>query len=56
MKIMKARAIICTKKGLMLKTMSWGSEILDAIKNIMPKNLDDVIDGSSADHGVIGKK
>ena len=32
-----------------------GFEIIDAIKNIMPINIDNEIDGTSADSGVIGK-
>ena len=43
------------QKGIDAKDDELGIEILDAIKNIMPINLDDEIDGSSANHGVIGK-
>ena len=43
------------QKGIDAKDDESGVEILDAIKNIMPINLDDEIDGSSANHGVIGK-
>ena len=43
------------QKGIDAKDDELGVEILDAIKNIMPINLDDEIDGSSANHGVIGK-
>ena len=43
------------QKGIHAKDDDLGFKILDAIKNIMPINLDDEIDGSSADHGVIGK-
>ena len=43
------------QKGIDAKDDELGVEILNAIKNIMPINLDDEIDGYSADHGVIGK-
>jgi murein peptide amidase A len=43
------------QKGVDAKEDELGFEIIDAIKNIMPINLNDEIDGSSADHGVIGK-
>ena len=43
------------QKGIDAKDDELGVEILDAIKNIMPINLDDEIDGSSANHGVIEK-
>jgi murein peptide amidase A len=43
------------QKGIDVKDDELGYEILDAIKSIMPINLDDEIDGSSADRGVIGK-
>jgi murein peptide amidase A len=43
------------QKGIDTKDDELGYEILDAVKNIMPINLDDEIDGSSADRGVIGK-
>ncbi len=43
------------QKGVDAKDDELGFKILDAIKNIMPINLDDEIDGSSADQGVIGK-
>lgn len=43
------------QKGIDVKDDELGYEILDAIKNIMPINLNEEIDGSSADCGVIGK-
>jgi murein peptide amidase A len=43
------------QKGINLKDDKVGFEIIDAIKNIMPINMDDEIDGTSAYHGVIGK-
>ena len=43
------------QKGVDVKDDKIGFEIIDAIKNIMPINLNDEIDGTSADHGVIGK-
>ena len=43
------------QKGFDAKDDELGFKILDSIKNIMPINLDNEIDGSSADNGVIGK-
>ena len=43
------------QKGIDAKDDELGFKILDSIKNIMPINLDNEIDGSSADNGVIGK-
>ena len=43
------------QKGVDAKDDALGFEILDAIKHIMPINLNDEIDGSSAVQGVIGK-
>jgi murein peptide amidase A len=43
------------QKGIDAKDDELGYKILDAIKNIMPINLSNEIDGSSADRGVIGK-
>ena len=43
------------QKGIDVKDDKIGFEIIDVIKNIMPINMDDEIDGTSADHGVIGK-
>ena len=43
------------QKGIDAKDDELGYEILDTIKSIMPINLNDEIDGSSADRGVIGK-
>jgi murein peptide amidase A len=43
------------QKGIDVKDDKIGFEIIDAIKNIMPINMDDEIDGTSADQGVIGK-
>jgi murein peptide amidase A len=43
------------QKGINGKDDKIGLDIIDAIKNIMPINLDDEIDGTSADHGVIEK-
>ena len=43
------------QKGIDVKDDKIGFEIIDAIKNIMPINMDDEIDGTSADRGVIGK-
>jgi murein peptide amidase A len=43
------------QKGIDLKDDKVGFEIIDAIKNIMPINMDDEIYETSADNGVIGK-
>jgi murein peptide amidase A len=43
------------QKGINVKDDKIGFEIINAIKNIMPINMDDEIDGTSADQGVIGK-
>ena len=43
------------QKGIDTKDDELGFKILNAAKIIMPINLDDEIDGSSADHGIIGK-
>ena len=43
------------QKGIDVKDDKIGFEIIDVIKNIMPINMDDEIDGTSADRGVIGK-
>jgi murein peptide amidase A len=43
------------QKGIDAKDEELGYEILDAIKNIMPINLNDEIDGHSADRGIVGK-
>jgi murein peptide amidase A len=43
------------QKGIDVKDDKIGFEIIDTIKNIMPINMDDEIDGTSADRGVIGK-
>jgi murein peptide amidase A len=43
------------QKGIDVKDDKIGFKIVDAIKNIMPINMDDEIDGISADRGVIGK-
>ncbi len=43
------------QKGIDAKDDVLGFKLLDEIKNIMPINLDDDIDGSSANQGVIGK-
>jgi murein peptide amidase A len=42
------------QKGIDVIDDKIGFEIIDAIKNIMPINMDDEIDGTSADRGVIG--
>jgi murein peptide amidase A len=43
------------QKGVDAKDDELGFEILAAIKDIMPINLEDEIDGSTSDQGVIGK-
>jgi murein peptide amidase A len=43
------------QKGIDVKDDKIGFDIIDSIKKIMPINLDDKIDGISADGGVIGK-
>ena len=43
------------QKGINAKYDGFGLEILNSVKNIMPTNLDDEIDGSAAYQGVIGK-
>jgi murein peptide amidase A len=43
------------QKGINVKDDRIGFQIIDAIKNIMPINMDDEIDGATANHGVIGK-
>jgi murein peptide amidase A len=43
------------QKGVDAKDDELGYEILAAIKNIMPINLDNEIDGHSANRGIVGK-
>lgn len=43
------------QKGINAKDDELGFKILEEIKDVMPINLNDEIDGSSADRGVVGK-